>query len=173
MGVDVIVGDPAYQLNGGGGDGASAIRIYKIFMAEAQKLDTRYLIMIIPARVYSGGKGLDDFRNEILNDKRIRKLIDYADSRDCFPNVDIAGGVCYFLWDRDNEGICEVKTIRKNDTITSERYLDEFSTFVRDNMAVNIIHKVQEQYDEFLDEVVSSRMPFGLKSSVKPKEEGD
>lgn len=173
MRFDVIVGNPPYQLNDGGGTGSSAIPIYNLFVEKAKKLNPRYLTMIIPARWYSGGKGLDDFRNEMLNDKRIRKLIDYADSRDCFPNVDIAGGVCYFLWDRDNEGICEVKTIRKNDTITSERYLDEFSTFVRDNMAVNIIHKVQEQYDEFLDEVVSSRMPFGLKSSVKPKEEGD
>lgn len=173
MRFDVIVGNPPYQLNDGGGTGSSAIPIYNLFVEKAKKLNPRYITMIIPARWYSGGKGLDDFRNEMLNDKRIRKLIDYADSRDCFPNVDIAGGVCYFLWDRDNEGVCEVKTIRKNDTIVSERYLDEFETFVRDNMAVNIIHKVKDKCDHFLDEVVSSRMPFGLKSSVKPREEGD
>lgn len=142
MKFDVVVGNPPYQLNDGGGTGSSAKPIYNLFLEQAKKLNPRYISMIIPARWYSGGKGLDDFRSEMLEDKRIRKLIDYADSRDCFPGVDIAGGVCYFLWDRDNKGICEVETIRKNETIKSERYLDEFETFVRDNIAINIIHKI-------------------------------
>jgi site-specific DNA-methyltransferase (adenine-specific) len=129
--------------------------------------------MIIPARWYSGGKGLDEFRIEMLKDKRIRKLVDYADSRDCFPGVDIAGGICYFLWNRDNKGFCEIETIRKNEIIKSERYLDEFETFVRDNLAINIIHKVKEKSQTYLDIVVSSRMPFGLVSSVRPEKIGD
>src|SRR5690606_14103091 len=94
-------------------------------------------------------------------------------SSDCFPGVDIAGGICYFLWDRDNKGICEVETIRKNEIIKSKRYLDEFETFVRDNLAINIIHKVKEKSKSFLDNVVSSRMPFGLVSSVRPEKNGD
>ncbi len=173
MKFDVIVGNPPYQLNDGGGTGSSAKPIYNLFIEQAKKLNPRYLSMIIPARWYSGGKGLDDFRSEMLNDKRIRKLVDYADSRDCFPGVDIAGGVCYFLWDRDNKGICDVQTIRKNSIINSERYLGEFETFVRDNLAINIIHKVKHNTDTFLDKVVSSRMPFGLVSSVRPETNGD
>ncbi len=173
MKFDVIVGNPPYQLNDGGGTGSSAKPIYNLFIEQAKKLNPRYLSMIIPARWYSGGKGLDDFRSEMLKDKRIRKLVDYADSRDCFPGVDIAGGICYFLWDRDNKGICEVETIRKNEIIKSERYLDEFETFVRDNLAINIIHKVKEKSQNFLDSVVSSRMPFGLVSSVRPEKIGD
>jgi site-specific DNA-methyltransferase (adenine-specific) len=173
MKFDVIVGNPPYQLNDGGGTGSSAKPIYNLFIEQAKKLNPRYLSMIIPARWYSGGKGLDEFRSDMLKDKRIRKLVDYADSRDCFPGVDIAGGVCYFLWDRDNKGVCEVKTIRKNETIKSERYLDEFETFVRDNLAINIIHKIKEKSQSFLDNEVSSRMPFGLVSSVRPEKHGD
>lgn len=173
MKFDVIVGNPPYQLNDGGGTGSSAKPIYNLFIEQAKKLRPRYLSMIIPARWYSGGKGLDDFRGVMLKDKSIRKLVDYADSRDCFPGVDIAGGVCYFLWDRDNKGICEVETIRKNDVIKSQRYLDEFDTFVRDNLAIEIIHKVNKKSNAFLDTVVSSRMPFGLVSSVRPDKKGE
>jgi len=173
MKFDVIVGNPPYQLNDGGGTGSSAKPIYNLFIEQAKKLKPRYLSMIVPARWYSGGKGLDTFRSEMLKDKSIRKLVDYADSRDCFPGVDIAGGVCYFLWNRDNKGICEVETIRKNDVIKSKRYLDEFDTFVRDNLAIEIIHKVNSMSTSFLDSVVSSRMPFGLVSSVRPEETGD
>lgn len=173
MKFDVIVGNPPYQLNDGGGTGSSAKPIYNLFIEQAKKLKPRYMSMIIPARWYSGGKGLDEFRSEMLKDKSIRKLVDYADSRDCFPGVDIAGGVCYFLWDRDNKGICEVETVRKNEIRKSERYLDEFDTFVRDNLAIQIIHKVNKMSNSFLDTLVSSRMPFGLVSSVRPDKDGD
>jgi len=173
MKFDVIVGNPPYQLNDGGGTGSSAKPIYNLFIDQAKKLKPRYLSMIIPARWYSGGKGLDEFRSEMLKDKSLRKLVDFADSRDCFPGVDIAGGVCYFLWDRDNKGICEVETIRKAIGIKSSRYLDEFDTFVRDNLAIDIIHKVKQKSNSFLDNVVSSRMPFGLVSSVRPEKKGD
>lgn len=173
MKFDVIVGNPPYQLNDGGGTGSSAKPIYNLFIDQAKKLKPRYLSMIIPARWYSGGKGLDEFRSEMLKDKSIRKLVDFADSRDCFPGVDIAGGVCYFLWDRDNKGVCEVETSRKDVVIKSSRYLDEFDTFVRDNLAIDIIHKVKQKSNLFLDIVVSSRMPFGLVSSVRPEKKGD
>ena len=173
MKFDLIVGNPPYQLNDGGGTGSSAKPIYNLFIEQAKKLNPRYLSMIVPARWYSGGKGLDEFRSEMLSDKRIRKLVDYADSRDCFPGVDIAGGICYFLWDRDNKGICEVETIRKNEILKSTRFLDEFETFVRDNIAIDIIQKVKQKSDTFLDEVVSSRMPFGLVSSIRPEKNGD
>lgn len=173
MKFDVIIGNPPYQLNDGGGTGSSAKPIYNLFIEQAIKLNPRFLSMIIPARWYSGGKGLDDFRSQMLKDKRIRKLVDYPDSRDCFPGVDIAGGVCYFVWDRDNKGICDVDTVRFGEAIHAKRYLDEFETFVRDNVAVNIIQKVKEGSNSFLDSKVSSRMPFGLVSSIKPESTGE
>jgi site-specific DNA-methyltransferase (adenine-specific) len=173
MKFDVIVGNPPYQLTDGGGTGSSAKPIYNLFIDQAKKLNPRYLIMIVPARWYSGGKGLDDFRTEMLKDRRIRRLVDFADSRDCFPGVDIAGGVCYFLWDRDNTGLCEVETIRKSSKVKSKRNLDEFDSFVRDNLAISIIHKVKIKNSSFLDSLVSSRMPFGLVSSVRPEKVGE
>lgn len=166
MKFDVIIGNPPYQLSDGGGNGASAMPIYQKFVEQAQKLTPRYLTMIIPARWYSGGKGLDEFRNAMLNDRRLRYLVDYSDSRDCFSNVDIAGGVCYFLWDRDHEGICSVKTIKKNIEHESERYLNEYNTFIRDYEALNIIRKVQSNSDVFMDSVVYSRNPYGFASTA-------
>lgn len=173
MKFDVIIGNPPYQLNDGGGTGSSAKPIYHKFIEQAKKLNPRYLSMIIPARWYSGGKGLDEFRNEMLNDTRIRHLIDYVDSRDCFPGVDIAGGICFFLWDRDHKGLCQIQNFRKGETKSSIRSLNEFDTFIRDTISIEIIKKVKKLDNEFLDNIVSSRMPFGLESSVRPLNEGD
>ncbi|MBX7062414.1 MAG: Eco57I restriction-modification methylase domain-containing protein [Pyrinomonadaceae bacterium] len=173
MKFDVIIGNPPYQLNDGGGTGSSARPIYHSFVQQAKKLNPRYLSMILPARWYSGGKGLDEFRMEMLKDRRIRNLTDYADSRECFPGVDIAGGVCFFLWNRDQEGICRVTTVRKSDQDVSERYLNEFDSFIRDNLALKIIKKVVAVEPSSLESVVSSRMPFGLTSNIKFDPSGD
>ena len=142
MKFDVIIGNPPYQLSDGGGTGSSAMPLYHRFVEQAQKLNPRFLSMIIPARWYSGGKGLDSFRENMLNDKRVRALNDYVDSRDCFPGVDIAGGVCNFLWDRDNGGLCKITSICKGNVTSRERALNEFENFIRDNIAIDIVHKV-------------------------------
>ncbi len=173
MKFDVIIGNPPYQLNDGGGTGSSAKPIYHKFIEQAKKLNPRFITMIIPARWYSGGKGLDNFRKVMLSDKRIRKLRDFEDSRDCFPSVDIAGGICYFLWDRDNQGKCEVVTNNKAQIQHSERFLDEFDTFVRSNTALNLICKINKKCDVFLDTIVSSRMPFGITNEFNIENDGN
>jgi site-specific DNA-methyltransferase (adenine-specific) len=172
MKFDVIIGNPPYQLNDGGGMGTSAIPIYHLFVQQARKLNPKYMTMIIPSRWYSGGKGLDKFRNEMLEDKRIRKLIDFFDSKDCFPGVDISGGVCYFLWDRDNSGDCEVKTIRNGIENISNRPLLENNadTFVRFNEAVKILKKISIHKESSLYTLVSERRPYGISDSVKIKD---
>jgi site-specific DNA-methyltransferase (adenine-specific) len=100
MTFDVIIGNPPYQLSDGG-NGASAIPIYNKFVTQAMKMKPRYLTMIIPARWYAGGRGLDEFRQSMLTDKRLKIIVDFFDSQECFPGIDLSGGICYFLWDRE------------------------------------------------------------------------
>ena len=172
MKFDVIIGNPPYQLSDGG-NGASASPLYHRFVRQAQKLKPRYLTMIIPSRWFGGGKGLDDFRREMLNDNHIRVLVDYENASDCFPGVDIAGGVCYFLWDRDNPGLCDVVNIRNNETMHSVRALNEFDTFIRHDQAASIVRKVCAFGEPMMSNMVSSRKPFGLPTVARPQESGD
>ena len=173
MKFDVIVGNPPYQLSDGG-HGRSASPIYHKFVAQAKKLNPRYLTMIIPARWYAGGKGLDDFRKEMLEDKHIRKLVDFENSNDVFPGVDVAGGICYFLRDRENPGLCEVNNLINGKIVQSERPLNEFSIFIRHSKAVPIIRKVKikENPKHFLNLVVSSSKPFGIRGHHTPSKSG-
>ena len=115
-------------------------------LKQAMKLNPRYLSMIIPARWYAGGKGLDEFRQKMLHDKRIRHLSDFFNAVDCFPGVDISGGVCFFLWDRDNIGDCEVINYKNGKAITLKRSLLEEGqdSFVRFNDAISILRKVKK-----------------------------
>jgi len=172
MKFDVIIGNPPYQLSDGG-FGKSASPIYNKFVEQAKKLQPRYLTMIIPSRWFGGGKGLDGFREEMLNDERIRIIVDYEDSNQLFPGVDVAGGVCYFLWDRDNKGLCEIVN-RHNDTeIVSIRRLNEFDIFIRHSQAVPIIRKVLAKGERRMNEQVSAYKPFGLRTYEKPQKTGD
>lgn len=166
MKFDVIIGNPPYQLSdGGGGAGKSAAPIYHFFVQQAKKLNPRYLTMIIPSRWFNGGKGLDDFRQSMLNDERMAKIVDYADSKDCFNGVDIPGGICYFLWDSHHQGTCTVTNIAKDGSkVTEERVLNEFNTFIRQNQAVDIVKRAQAKGETMMSEMVSSRKPFGLES---------
>ena len=168
MKFDVIIGNPPYQLSDGGGTGSSAIPLYHKFVEQAKKLSPRYLVMITPSRWFAGGKGLDTFRENMLNDNHLVKLIDYADSAECFPGVTIAGGVSYFLWDKDYNGICSVSNIKGGEIAsTVDRALNEYSIFVRDNIAIDIIRKTKNINKQSLADVVYSRNCFDLISGEK------
>ena len=166
MKFDVIIGNPPYQLSSND-NGIQATPLYHKFVQQAKKLKPRYLTMIIPARWYAGGMGMGDFRNEMLNDTSIHYLHDYPKSRDCFDGVDIAGGVCYFLWDRDYNGDCVVEGQIGDITTKETRRLNEFPIFVRDNIGVRIIHKIKEQNENDLSNIVYSISPFGLSTSIR------
>lgn len=164
MKFDVIIGNPPYQLDDGG-NGASAKPLYHLFVRQAKKLQPRFLCMIIPARWYAGGKGLDEFRNKMLNDNRLRIIHDYNDASECFTGVEIKGGVCYFLWERENTGLCRVYQHSDGKIIsTMERPLLEkgCDIFIRHNKAISILRKVQKKKEKSFSTIVSSRKPFGL-----------
>lgn len=183
MQFDVIIGNPPYQLDDGG-FGASAMPIYNRFVEQAKALEPRFLTMVIPSRWLFGGRGLDEFRRSMLTDSRIRRLVDYPDSRQVFPSVDVAGGICFFLWDRDNPGECHVveceQGMESSETI---RPLLEAGAdvFIRSNRALPILRKimaVESGSDSFalpeskrFDKQVSSQKPFGLRTFFRGEEQ--
>jgi site-specific DNA-methyltransferase (adenine-specific) len=172
MKFDVIIGNPPYQLSdqGDSKEGArqrgGAIPIYHLFVQQAKKMQPRFLIMITPSRWFSGGRGLDAYRQEMLQDGRISHLVDYPISGDVFPGVEIKGGVSYFLWDRDYAGDCEVKTVRGNDVSILKRALIEKDTdiFVRFNESIAILKKILLKKEKSFSDFVSNQKPFGLRT---------
>ncbi len=172
MKFDVIIGNPPYQLSDGG-YGRSASPIYQNFVQQAKKLNPRYLTMIIPSRWFAGGKGLNEFREEMLNDDHILKIIDFEDASEVFPGVDIAGGICYFLWERDKTGECEVTNIHSGKEESAIRKLNEFSTFIRNSKSVPIIRKILKKGEPTMNNQVSISKPFGLRTFVRPMKSGD
>lgn len=166
MKFDVIIGNPPYQLETGG-SGKQAKPIYNLFVDQAKKLKPKYLSMIMPARWYAGGMGMDAFRADMLGDSKIRYLVDYPNAKECFSGLSISGGVCYFLWDRDHHGDCQFSTIMDGKENTLRRPLNEFSTLVRYNQAIGIIHKIQAKKEKSFSEIVSAISPFGLSTKER------
>lgn len=169
MHFDVVIGNPPYQLNVGIEKENYAVPLYQHFVEQAKKLEPRFLSMVVPARWFAGGRGLDDFREAMLNDDRLRTIIDYPNAADCFPGVDISGGICYFLWDRDNPGDCTVETVQGAERSRMTRPLLEpnESTFIRFNDAIPIVRKVKALGERSFSSLVSPQTPFGLLSSFK------
>ena len=173
MKFNAIVGNPPYQ-EMDGGNSVSAKPVYNYFVDIAKKSKPDYCSMIMPARWYAGGKGLDDFRKSMLNDNRKAALYDYPNSNDCFTNVDIAGGLCYFLWDAHHAGECSVTNKVNGELSTVERKLNEFEILIRDNKSIEILRQVIETNKDKprLSERVSSSKPFALRTFYEPRNEG-
>lgn len=172
MKFDYVIGNPPYQISDGGA-GVSATPIYNRFIEAIKTTHPGAICLIIPAKWYSGGKGLDKFREEMLGDRHISTLVDYSNSLDVFPNVDVAGGVCYFVWKEAYNGKCKYTNYRNGKATTAYRDLNEFQTFIRYPVASEIVKKVKEDGELTLDKVVSSRKPFGLATTAKPMKIGD
>lgn len=168
MKFDVIIGNPPYQLSvNESGKGLGAIPLYHKFIEQAIKMNPRYISMIVPSRWFAGGVGLENFRKRMLADKRLSHIVDYIDSNDCFPGVDINGGICYFLWDKQHNGLCHYTNIHNGKESTALRDLNEHSIFIRRNEAVSIIHKVLSHKERKLSDPggCSPQTPYGFLST--------
>lgn len=163
MQFDVVIGNPPYQLTDAS-DSASASPIYQKFIEQAMALEPRFLTMVTPSRWFVGGKGLDEFRSKMLADQRLRVIVDFIVDKDAFPNINVNGGVNYFLWDRDSSGECAITTIERGGVAgpAVRRSLSEFDVFIRRNQAVSILRKIRHKAEPTFAAKVSSRKPFGL-----------
>ena len=170
MRFDVIVGNPPYQLNVGVEKKNYAVMIFQKFVETAIALQPRYVSMIIPSRWFTGGRGLDDFRDNMLNDTRIKEIVDYADSRECFEGVDVAGGAMYFLWDKNYSGDCTYSYIERGERTTAIRNLAKRKVFNRSPKADTIVDKVVAKTTKFLSSKVSAQTPFGFVSNFWDKD---
>ena len=155
-----------------GGANASAVPVYQHFVNIAKTIRPRYISMIMPAKWFNGGRGLDDFRNDMLSDKRISHLFDFIDGHECFPGVDIAGGVCYFLWNEKYNGNCHVTTQFNGKRVENERILDSGNVFIRHMEELSILDKTNKA-KEHLSDIIHAQKPFGLRTFVKPLDSGD
>ncbi|TVQ77397.1 MAG: DEAD/DEAH box helicase, partial [Flavobacteriales bacterium] len=169
MKFNAIVGNPPY-MEMDGGAGSSAKPVYQHFIEISKAINPNYFSLITPSRWFAGGKGLDQFRIEMLGDKRLIKMVDFVNSKDCFPTSSIGGGVNYFLWDSKYNGSCEFTNVHNGTSNKMERNLNEFDTLTRYNEAVTIIYKINSSQSEKLSDIVSSRNPFGLPTNVRGSE---
>lgn len=166
MKFDAIIGNVPYQQETDGA-GRQAKPIYNHFVMQAKALEPKYISMIIPSRWFAGGMGLDAFRENMKIDRSIRKIVDFTNAKDCFPTASISGGVMYFLWNRDRQGLCNFKNITNGYSDEKERLLDEYPVVVRYNKAETIINKVRSFNEKCITDIISSLMPFGLSTNVR------
>ena len=166
MKFDAIVGNPPYQLQTTD-KGGQAIPLYNLFFDIAKNFKPHYVSMIMPSKFFAGGMGLNKFRNSFMNDLEIIKVVDYVNSKDCFPNISIGGGVCYTLWENGRKGKCTFISTINGVTSKQERYLNEFDVLVRYNEAIPILHKILNNGDVCISEIISPLMPFGLSTNFR------
>jgi site-specific DNA-methyltransferase (adenine-specific) len=173
MQFDVIIGNPPYQMTGGGG-GTNDSSIYHLFVEQAMRLDPRYLSMVIPSRWMAGGRGMDEFRKTMLTDRHISHIVDYPNSAQVFPGVDLKSGVCYFLWNRESDGDCAVTLIRDYDIVgPTNRKLDEYDVFIRDERAAVILKKVLKHEEPSFADLLTGDTPFGLATNFTAFKPGE
>ncbi len=178
MKFNAIVGNPPYQVMDGGTD-RGAVPVYHHFVNIAKKLSPNYISLIMPARWYAGGRGLESFRTEMMQDRRLEKLFDYELSKDIFPTVDIAGGLCTFLWNKNHNGKCTVNNHAAIRSVSDSRYLDQFSILIRSNAAIPLIEKIAKKHEAstpnpiYLNSLVLSINPFGFRTYYRGQNQGE
>lgn len=168
MKINAVVGNPPYQVNVGKTKDNYGIVVFNDFVEIAKQISPLFISMIMPSRWFTGGRGLDEFRKTMLNDERIAYIHDFVNSNDCFPGVDIAGGIQYFLWDQKHIGECLFSCTYKGNSTQTHRKLNEYPIFIRYNNLLGILRKIKMQTSQIINEdYISTQTPFGFISTFK------
>ncbi len=166
MKFDAVVGNPPYQIgDGSGGSSDSAIPVYNKFIEEAINMKPQNICMIVPSKWMVGGRGLQNFREQMMEEKRLKMIYDYENASDCFPGVHIDGGVCYFIWDKDYNGMIDYTFKTNQGKINkSNRFLknNQFEYVIRNNDIFSIISKISNE--KSFSSIVSNTRPFGIRN---------
>lgn len=161
MEFNAVIGNPPYQMMDGGNRNSSS-PVYQFFVHQAKKMRPHYISLITPSRWFVGGKGLDEFRAEMLSDFHIRKIVDFPDSAECFKGADIAGGVNYFLWDKNHNDVCEVISVRGGAAVSKHRPLNEYDILIRNNGSIGLLQRITASNDPKMEQYVYPRNVFGI-----------
>ena len=164
MKFDVIIGNPPYHMKFGA-NGSRYLSIYHLFVKLAKKLEPKFLSMVVPSRWLACVHKLGEFRKEMLSSRELLRLVDFPISKEVFPNVEVKGGICYFLWSDAHKGQCEVTVSRGGEEVTSSRQLDEFDVFVRDPKGAGIVRKVLKIGEQSITSILAGDTPFGIESN--------
>lgn len=172
MKFDLVIGNPPYQ-KADGGAAASAKPIYQEFVNIARDISTKYVSMIMPARWYTGGKGLDEFRLTMLSDKHIKLLYDYQRPDEVFPDTNNRGGLCFIVRDKGFDNTVILPKVISNrggqDIVSQSRSIriDGLDMFIRHQEAISILEKVTGSASfASLSDIVSARRPFGIDGNI-------
>lgn len=161
---DVVCMNPPYQISDGG-HARSAKPIYHHFIEKTiDDLKPDFLVSINPSRWMVGGKGLNKFRQRMIRDRRVKVVVDDQSSSGVFPSVDIAGGVNYWLWDKNHNGRCLFNGV--------ERFLDEEDIVIRENESRFILEKVKKVSSKWVSSSASPSKPYGLRGEAKSVKNG-
>lgn len=164
MKFNAIVGNPPYQVTAESGN--RSLPVYNHFIQISKNINPEYISLVVPSRWMSGGLGLTEFRQSMLEDKRLNRMTDYPDSNQIFPGVEVKGGICYFLWNSNHDGKCEVTTIRGENVYGPvKRQLNKFDILVRDGLSVVILDKILEVDEESIISILSVDKEFGWTSN--------
>ena len=166
MKFDYVIGNPPFQEDTNGA-GRQARPLYNLFFEQIKDTRPKSIFLITPSRWFSGGMGLNKFREEMMNDRSIKVIFDYTNAKDLFPNNSISGGVNFFIWKSNYKGDCRFVNTTNGVRTELTRPLNEFPILIRYNQAVDIIRKVTCCTSNYLTDIASGLMPFGLSTNYR------
>ena len=150
---NAIVSNPPYQTvqatDKAKINSAFASAVYPHFIEISRKLDPEYISIIAPSRwLTKTGQGVSDaWVDDMINCNHFIKMFDFYDALDCFNDVELKGGINYFLYSKNHLGEC-VYNLHQNGSDSSRKELLNAlgaGIVIRDTTATDIINKIKKR----------------------------